>query len=432
MNKRLVIVQVAGLGHEFLTHSIGTSWNGLSFQPIASVFPAVTSTVQASFRTASPPSQHGMVANGLFQRDLRRALFWEQSSALVSGPRIWDAYRKRGKRVALLFWQQSLGEDVDMLLSPAPIHKHGGGLVQSVYSKPAGLYADLCRRIGRRFQLHRYWGPIASPASSDWIAQATALVLASGADAPDLCLTYLPALDYDLQRHGPAHASATHALETVMKQLTVIHEAAARNGYDLIVFGDYAIGPATTPVFPNRALLTAGLFRTRIVDGRHYPDFHDSEAFALVDHEIAHVYVKHPGALNAVKAALRPLDGVDCVLGPEERASAGLNHPNSGEIVLTAKPGTWFAYPWWTDRRHAPDYAGHVDIHNKPGYDPCELFFGWPPPSVSQDPRRIRGSHGSIGPDRAATWASTLTLPNPPATLIELAAGVRQYLDNTP
>ena len=85
-------------------------------------------------------------------------------------------------------------------------------------------------------------------------------------------------------------------------------------------------------------------------------------------------------------------------------------------LVLVAEPDAWFAYPFWLDDRHAPDYARTVDIHRKPGYDPCELFFDpkllWPRGRalarlvqkklgfrtlfdvVPLDPTLVRGSHG--------------------------------------
>lgn len=429
MNKKLVIIQAAGLGYDFFRKSQGTSWQGLDFFPIESVFPAVTCTAQASFRTAVPPTAHGMVANGLFHRELRKPLLWEQSCALVSGPRIWESFRARGKKVALLFWQQSLGEAVDILLSPAPVHKHGGGMVQSVYSQPAGLYQSLCSKLGKRFQLHRYWGPLASATSSGWIADATSAILDDPASAPDLCLTYLPALDYDLQRHGPDHPSAKRALDALLGQIATIRAAAERNNYGIIIFGDYAIAPASQAIFPNVALHDAGLFRTRAVEGMLYPDFHTSAAFAMVDHEIAHVYLKDKSSDPAVRTALAKLPQIARILGPVEQREAGIDHPNCGDLVLMATPGAWFAYPWWTSRKTAPDYASHVDIHNKPGYDPCELFFGWPPISVSQDTSRIRGSHGLAGPGRLCAMASTIPFTDPPKSLMELAMKVQQHLD---
>jgi predicted AlkP superfamily pyrophosphatase or phosphodiesterase len=432
MPQKLLIIQAAGLGYDFLNRYQGTRWQGLSFQPLASVRPALTCTAQASFRTAAPVSDHGMVANGLYHRDLNRPLFWEQSASLVTGPRIWDAFRRRGKRVALLFWQQSLGENVDILLSPAPIHRHGGGLVESVYSQPAGLYASLCRQVGAPFRLHRYWGPLASPRSSDWIARATASLLSDPLHAPDLCLTYLPALDYDLQRHGPDHPRSARALAALLSQLEHLKAAATAHGYDLLVFGDYAIGAVHQPLFPNRTLRQQGLFRTRSVGGRLYPDFPASRAFAVVDHEVAHVYVK-PGTDTApVKAALAAIGGIGEILDPAAQRAAGLAHPRGGDFVLVAGRGCWFAYPWWEARSEAPDYASHVDIHNKPGYDPCELFFGWPPPSVGRDPGRIRGSHGRTGPDRLAAWAATCPLPVTPATLADLTTAVRTLLETMP
>jgi len=76
-----------------------------------------------------------------------------------------------------------------------------------------------------------------------------------------------------------------------------------------------------------------------------------------------------------------------------------------------------------------PDYAGHVDIHNKPGYDPCELFWGWPPGSVGRDPAKVRGSHGLAGADASIVWGATMDLPGPINDLVDLAAAVRKWLD---
>jgi len=431
MGKRLVIIQAAGLGYEFLRQQGGTQWHGLDFAPLAPVFPALTCTAQASFRTASPPSSHGMIANGLYHRDLRRPMLWEQSSALVDGPRIWDNFRARGKRVAMLFWQQSLGEAADILLSPAPVHKHGGGMIQSMANQPAGLYDSLCAKLGGAFQLHRYWGPLASAASSRWIARATASLLADPTLAPDLCMTYLPVLDYDLQRYGPDSRQARRAFNALMEQIALIRAAADANGYDVLVFGDYAIKPVSEAVLPNRALHDAGLLKTRPVKGMLYPDFHSSQAFAMVDHEIAHVYVNQTQALASTRAVLSGLSGVGQIMGRDEQQAAGIAHPNCGDLVLAANPGVWFAYPWWHRRPEAPDYSGHVDIHNKPGYDPCELFFGWPPISVSQNPSRIRGSHGRVT-GNAAAWASTCPLSGTPDSLIDLARLIRTQLESMP
>ena len=428
--RKLLVIQTAALGYDFLVENWRGQWNDLAFRPMETAFPAVTCTVQAAFRTATPASQHGMVSNGVYLRELRKPLFWEQSSALVQGPRIWERYRASGKRVALLFWQQSLGESADCILSPAPIHRHGGAMIQDCYSQPAGLYRKLCDAVGRKFDLTHYWGPLANGKSSAWIAAATAALLCDPDLAPDLCLTYLPILDYDLQRFGPAHDRSRKALAGLLRQLDGLVAAARANGYEVVIFGDYAIGAVTAgPVLPNLALKTAGLLQARDVKGMQYPDLHASAAFAMVDHEIAHVYVQEPGSLRRVREVLAGLRGVAEVLDDRGQASRGIRHSRCGELLAVAADGYWFAYPWWQRKSEAPDYAAHVDIHNKPGYAPCELFFGWPPPSPSQTLARIKGSHGRCGAGRRACWAATCRFEREPATLIELAAEIRKWLE---
>jgi hypothetical protein len=426
--KKLLIIQAAGLGHDFAQrHALRVA--NAPLRPLETVFPALTCPVQASFRTASLPAAHGVVANGRYDRALRRTAFWEQSAALVAGPRIWDGCRLRGGRVGMICWQQSLGEAADVILSPAPIHKHHGGMIDDCYGKPAGLYPRLCQAVGRPFRLLRYWGPLASVASSQWIAEATAALLSMPDLAPDVCLTYLPALDYDLQRYGPEHPAAARGAQALQGQLALLEAAASRHGYELLVFGDYAITACRGgPVFPNRVLREAGFLATREVRGMLYPDFHETRAFAMCDHEVAHVYVRDAADLPGVQAALAAMDGVGEVLDAAGQARAGIRHAQAGELVLQAASGRWLAYPWWQVRSEAPDYAAHVDIHSKPGYDPCELFFGWPPGTVSLDPGRIRGSHGRVGAACPAAWGGTLFREDCPG-LVPLAERVRAWLN---
>lgn len=426
--QRLLIIQAAALGYALAREAGWDHPAGMTAAPLTSPFPAVTSTAQATFRTALPPARHGMVANGFLDGARRRVCFWEQAADLVEGPRIWESFRAAGRRVAMLFWQQSLGEQVDQVLSPAPIHKHHGGMIDACFSRPADLYEQLCARLGSRFALRHYWGPLASTRASDWIARATAALLADPERRPDLCLTYLPGLDYNLQRYGPGHPRARHAFAQVRQQIETLVAAARAQGYEILLFGDYAIAPCGgEAVFPNQRLAQTGWFQTRTVAGRRYPDLFHSPAFAMVDHEIAHVYLRKAADREAVATVLGALPGVGEVWGPAELSAAGLAHPRAGDLLLLAEPGRWFAYPWWTRDREAPDYARHIDIHQKPGFDPCELFFGWPPGSVTRDTRRIGGTHGRIDPGREALWASTCFAPEP-LTLIELAAKTRDWL----
>lgn len=414
--KKLAVLQVAALGWEFATKHV-TVKDLPSFRKTRSVFPAVTCTTQAAVRTGVTPARHGVVANGRFFRDLRKVMFWEQAASLVEGRRIWDAMRTdQNLQVGMMFWQQSLGESVDLVLSPRPIHKHGGGMIHDCMSIPEHLYADVQVAVGRPFNLMHYWGPLASAASSEWIIDALDYTMKSR--QPDVLFGYLPHLDYDLQRHGPQHAKARKAASALSAMLESFVASCRRNGYDFIIYGDYEITPVKRgAVYPNRRLIDAGLFRTRTINGMLYPDLFHYEAFAMVDHEIAHVYVSDPMKVDFLRQSFTGLAGVSRVWTREEAAAVGLNHPNSGELILLAEPGAWFAYPWWSEKSEAPDFATHVDIHNKPGYDPCELFFGWPPWSVGMNPDRVGGTHGRLCD---VAWTTSIPGDYQPGDLREL------------
>jgi hypothetical protein len=303
-------------------------------------------------------------------------------------------------------------------------------MIQDCYCRPDWLYGDACEAIGSAFKLRQYWGPLASAKVGDWMARATARVLTAERLAPQLCMTYLPTLDYDLQRHGPHGPAAARALDILAGQLRVILQAAGQGGYEAIIFGDYAIAPTSGPaVLPNLALAQAGLLATRNVRGMLYPDFHTSRALAIVDHEIAHVHAADAAATDEARQVLEATPGIAEVLDAGAQGSRGLCCPRAGALVAVAAEGTWLAYPWWADSKQAPDYARHVDIHSKPGFDPCELFFGWPPLGTSLDTSRVRGSHGRVGPGREIAWASTLDFPCKPASLLDLAGQTKRILD---
>ncbi len=426
--KKLLVIQAAALGYELLRENGVTALGGLPVRKLKPVFPAVTCTAQAALRTGLSVGEHNMPANGFFDRTLRKTWFWEQSSALVEGPRIWDEYRRKGGKVGLYFFQQSLGENVDEILSPAPIHKHSGHMIMATYSEPAGLYGDLTRAVSKKLPLWRYWGPLASHKGSDVIASLLARRLELP-DPPGLMVAYLPGLDYDLQRFGPGHASARRALAAVCAEIQLLVETAREYGYDCVVYGDYAITEAEGgAAFPNRLLLERGLMRTRTVAGMLYPDFFRSRAFAVADHQVAHVYTRDPAAEAEARALLESLPETAAVLNRAEQKAIGAEAPRGGELIAVAKPGCWFAWPWWRDPKQAPDYAAHVDIHNKPGFDPCELFFGKTPFATSQDTTRIRGTHGLAGEGCETALCSTLECVNEALSLPELARSIAAWL----
>ena len=357
-------VMAAGLGYGLLERNGMTEIAGLKFAPKASVFPAVTCVAQASLRTGLAPSEHGMISNGYWSETLQKPIFWEQSCKLVKGERIWS------KNSGVFFFQQSLGEDVELIVSPAPIHKHGGGMIMSCYTKPTGMVEVLTKLCGK-FPLWRYWGPLASPkVGRKCISYFEEMTNVRDVDEAYL---YLPTLDYAAQKYGPDSSAAKSALKEFRKQLERIADIAMHRGCELKVMGDYEITEVTAePVLPNVILRREGLFKTRTVGGMSYPDFYQSTAFAMCDHEVC-VIVGPERARAAEILTQRHRDTEGGSSGGSTLclcASVLNNNP-----VLVAPQGSWFGYEWWTDKREAPDFASHVDIHNKPGYDPKELFF---------------------------------------------------------
>ena len=396
--RKVVVLNVAGLSWKSARSADAPTISSLGgARPMRPSFPAVTCTAQATLATGADPSRHGIVANGLFDRDYRKVSFWEQSSALVQAPAIWEiAGRKNPDFVsAVLFWQNIMGAGADVTLTPAPIHKADGGMISSCYAQPAGLYEELAGKLGA-FDLMSYWGPMASVKSSQWIAAAAREVFEKL--SPDLLMVYLPHLDYPLQKYGPDGPELQAELRQADALVAEIRDWAAAGGAELVALSEYGMTNVSGAITPNRVLREAGLLEVREVEGMELLDLHASKAFAMADHQVAHIYARKE-AVHHAQAALAATDGVETILGPEEKADMGIDHPRSGELIAVSRPDKWFAYYWWQDADRAPDFARTVDIHRKPGYDPCELFIDPATRSISMDTSLVKGSHGRAGED---------------------------------
>jgi len=320
--------------------------------------------------TGTLPRDHGIVANGWYWRDLNEVMFWRPSNQLVRGERIWDAH---SGRTAVLFWRFNMATGAAISVAERPAYPADGRKIPDVHTQPPDLGSDLQRKHGR-FPLFHFWGPTASIKSTQWIADATIDVMASDTD---LAMAYLPHLDYDLQRYGPNDARIPEAVAALDREAGRIIDAAGDR--KVMAVSEYHIEDVPGgAVMLNRALRTVGLLEVIDSPVGELLDFWRSRAFAVCDHQIAHVYVKDPADLKRTREAIEKLDGVDRTL---DKAECGLDHERSGELVVLAAKGSWFAYPYWLDDAKAPDFARTVDIHRKPGYDPCELFFD---PDVSK------------------------------------------------
>ncbi|MFM7161989.1 MAG: alkaline phosphatase family protein, partial [Planctomycetaceae bacterium] len=344
-------------------------------RPLGTVLPAVTCTAQSTLLTGELPRRHGIVANGWYSRELAEVQFWKQSNHLVQAEPIYQTARRRDPRytVAKLFWWYNMYARVNWSMTPRPSYPADGRKIFDSYSQPPELRDELQSRLGV-FPLPAFWGPTAGIASTRWIVDASLRLL--HAHSPDLLLAYLPHLDYNLQRLGPddpAIAADIRAVDTEAGRL--IDAALARDAH-VVVVSEYAITAVETPVHINRVLREAGFLRVRREPlGYETLDAGASRAFAVSDHQVAHVYVADPADLPEVTRLLRGTAGIEQVLDRDGQRGVGLDHDRGGELVAVAAPGAWFTYYFWLDDRLAPDYARTIDIHRKPGYDPVELFI---------------------------------------------------------
>ena len=343
-------------------------------RPVRTVTPAVTCTVQATFMTGGLPHDHGIVANGWLFRDLMEVWLWRQSNRLVTGEKIWEAGRRRDPAftTANLFWWYNIGASHDFGVTPRPIYKSDGRKLPDCYTQPLELREELTQALGP-FPLFQFWGPATSIASSRWIADAALHVRRTR--APTLTLVYLPHLDYDLQRFGPDDPRIAQSLREVDAVVGDLIADAERDGARVIVLSEYGITAVSQPVHINRALREAGLLSVRVEDGGELLDIPQSRAFAVADHQLAHVYVRESEMIPEVTRIVAALPGVEQVLDRGAQAALGLDHVRSGELVAIARADAWFTYYYWLADRNAPDFARLVEIHRKPGYDPVELFL---------------------------------------------------------
>jgi predicted AlkP superfamily pyrophosphatase or phosphodiesterase len=418
----IVLINAVGLTPRLLPHAPrlhALAQSGWSV-PLRETLPAVTCTAQATMLTGTSPERHGVVANGWLHRDTTEVRFWQQSNRLIQAEPVYATAReraaKRGRsfKSAKLFWWFNQGAAVDLSVTPKPHYALDGNKVFDIQSTPPELADKLKKDLGP-FPFFTFWGPAAGLPCTQWIAAAAAIVLLE--ERPDLSLVYLPHLDYDPQRFGPSGTDMAKHVRALDDAAAPLLDAATAVGARVWVVSEYGHCDVSRPVLPNRALRQAGLLAVRGGPFGEQLDLFASRAFAVCDHQLAHVYVADPADVARVRDLLAPLPGVARVLVGDERHEIDLCHDRSGELILLSEPDAWFAYPFWLDDALAPDYARAVAIHAKPGFDPCELFIdprlalGGKPriarrllakklgfrmtlDVVPLDPAIVRGSHG--------------------------------------
>jgi predicted AlkP superfamily pyrophosphatase or phosphodiesterase len=444
--RRTVVIDVVGLSGGLLgehTPNLSALAKRGAVRQLGTVLPAVTCSVQSTFLTGVMPSMHGVVGNGWYHRDLAEVLFWKQSNHLVAGEKLWDAMKRKDPDAtsAMLFWWFNMYSSVDVSVTPRPIYWADGLKVADFYTHPKPLHGVLRERLGD-FPLFDFWGPRAGIKSSEWIARCARHVYDTR--KPTLTLVYLPHLDYDLQRLGPDHPGIPAQLRAVDAVAGELIAHVEKDGARVVVLSEYGITPVTGAVHLNRTLREAGLLEVREELGLEKLDAGASEAFAVVDHQVAHVYVKRRERVEEVAKLVAGLDGVAEVLDAAGKKTAGLDHARAGDLVAVSRADRWFTYYYWLDDAKAPEYARTVDIHRKPGYDPVELFTDSSPAKVAWvllkkkaglrylmdviplDASLVKGSHGRL-PATAAEAPVLIAGDTLPAGPID-ATSVKQIL----
>jgi predicted AlkP superfamily pyrophosphatase or phosphodiesterase len=375
--RKSVVINIVGLTPELIgahTPALAAFLKRGKSAAIEPAIPAVTCTAQATYFTGVYPDRHGIVANGWYFRDECDVRFWRQSNKLVEAPKIWEMARALDPQFtcANLFGWYNMYSSADYSVTPRPMYPADGRKLPDVYSEPASLRGELQERFGQ-FPLFNFWGPTASIVSTEWIANATIHV--DEKFNPTLTLVYLPHLDYNLQRIGPADGRIARDLGEIDAVFEKLRRHFEGRGARILVVSEYGIESVNEPVHINRLLREKGLISVREELGLELLDAGAGKAFAVADHQLAHIYVKDPAQIAHVRGLVESLPGVETVLDESGKAAHHLNHPRSGELVAIARPGAWFTYYHWLDDRRAPDFARTVDIHRKPGYDPVELFL---------------------------------------------------------
>lgn len=384
------------------------------------VFPAVTCTVQASILSGRYPNEHGIISNGLYERNKYNVSFWEQASSLVQTERIWDLIKKKrpSYKTAVLFGQHTMYSSADFVITPRPLHM-ADEMIPWCYSKPVGYYEGLKSQYGE-FNLAHYWGPFASRESSDWIVKAALDTLEK--QRPNFMFTYIPHVDYSAQKFGKNSKAVEDDLkkadEFVGDIVQKTTDLGIRDETLFIIFSEYSFNEVKASVPLNEKLRDADLLAVRNIHDKEYLDLEYSTAFAMVDHQIAHIYVKR-GFEEKTKKVLENIDGVASVLTSADKRALKVDHnERSGDMIAISTKDKWFDYHWWYDFEKAPKFARTVDIHRKPGYDPLELFIDYKTKSISQDTNLIRGSHG-LPPDLQEDAGLALYLSSRRSDMIE-------------
>jgi predicted AlkP superfamily pyrophosphatase or phosphodiesterase len=374
---KTVVINVVGLSSSLIgehTPFLKKFIASRHFATIRPILPAVTTSVQSTYLTGKGPCGHGIVGNGWYDRTDCEIKFWKQSNKLVQCEKIWDRAKREDPSFTCsnMFWWYNMYSTVDYSVTPRPNYLADGRKIPDCYSDPASLRDELQKELGT-FPLFKFWGPGADITSTRWITDAS--IYTDKKFDPTLTLIYLPHLDYCLQKWGQDISKIDKDLRDIDQIIDQLVTYYTTKHARIIILSEYGITNVDQPVHLNRILREHSLLAVRVERGLELLDAGASKAFAVADHQIAHVYINDLSVSDQVRKILENVNGIELVLDREEQKEYHLNHERAGDFVVIANERSWFTYYFWLDDAKAPDYARAVDIHKKPGYDPVELFM---------------------------------------------------------
>lgn len=381
MPQRVLLLDLAALSRSQITERtpnlLRLAATG-AMTPLVPPFGALTCPAHASMLTGVPPSEHGIVGNGWYERDHAKIFNWGRSAHLIGAELIYDEVRRRAPdaRCASLMWRYAAHSSADLKVMERPTYWASGRKSFDFYTEPGDLHARVKAELGG-FPFPQFWGPMAGHRSTAWILGLVQMVLAE--ERPTLTCAYAPVMDYDGQRYGPDDPRSIASLARLDADLGPVLAAAEADGVDVAVVSDYGFVTVDRPVFLNRHLRGAGWLEVHDADNGEMLEPGACRAFAHADNQLAHVYVRDPADLDAVAGLLSEVEGVAQVLDADGIRERDLGHSRSGDLVAVAERDAWFAYPYWLDEAKAPDLTRCIAIFDKPGFDPCELNL---PPGI--------------------------------------------------
>jgi predicted AlkP superfamily pyrophosphatase or phosphodiesterase len=382
--QRTAVINVVGLTASLLGPSTPRMIAFLQKGKMASIvpaFPAVTCTAQSTYVTGLTPAQHGIVGNGWYNRELAEVQFWKQSNHLVAGRKVWEELRELDPKItcAKLFWWFNMYSSANWSITPRPIYPADGRKIFDIYTQPFSIRTEIKKDLGV-FPFPAFWGPAAGvqsaqgapDAASRWIAESAKWI--ENKYQPTLSLIYLPHLDYSLQRLGPKHPNIALDLQRIDGIVGDLLDFFRQRSIHALLLSEYGITEVDSPIHLNRLFREEGWLAVKDELGLEMLDCGASRAWAVADHQVAHVYLNDRSLEKSARRLLEKQPGIKTVLGPAEKAAMAIEHPRSGDLIAVATERSWFTYYYWLEDTVAPDFARTVDIHRKPGYDPVELF----------------------------------------------------------